>query len=52
MLGRIDAVVPAGEDRDRSGRKRRAVRRRVDAAREAGDHGEAGLAELARDALR
>jgi hypothetical protein len=51
MLGRIDAVVPAGEHRDRSGRKRRTVRRRVDAAREARDHGEAGLAELACDAL-
>jgi hypothetical protein len=51
MLGRIDAVVPAGEHRDRSGRKRRTVRRRVDAAREARDHGEAGLAELARDPL-
>ena len=51
MLGRIDAVVPAGEHRDRSGRERSAVRRRVDAAREARDHGEAGLAELACDAL-
>ena len=29
MLGRIDAVVPAGEHRDRPGRKRRTVRRRV-----------------------
>ena len=51
VLGRIDAVVPAGEHRDGAGRKARAMRGRVDAAGEARDDDEARLAEPARQPL-
>ena len=51
MLGRIDVVVAAGEHRDGAGREACAMRRGVDAARQPGDDGKAGLAELARDPL-
>ena len=37
MLGRIDAVVAAGEHRDRAGREARAMRGGIDAARQARD---------------
>ena len=42
VLGRIDAVVAAGQHRDGAGRQTRAVRGGVDAAREAGDDAETG----------
>ena len=51
MLRRINAIVPAGEHGDRAGSETRAMRRGIDAARQAGDDGEAGFAELARDPL-
>ena len=50
MLGRIDAVLAAGEHGDRPGCETGAMRRRVDAARQPGDDGKAGLAEFAGDA--
>ena len=44
LLG-IDHIDPAGHDRDRAARERPLVRAGIDAAREAGDHHEAGLAQ-------
>ena len=51
VLGRIDAVLSAGQHRDRAAGEARAVRGAVDAAGEAGGDDEAGFAELARDPL-
>ena len=51
MLLRIDVVMAAGEHRDRAGGEAGAMRRRIDAAREAGRDDEAGLAEFAREPL-
>ena len=34
MFGRIDLVMPAGEDRDGAGHETAAMRTRIDAARE------------------
>jgi len=51
MLGRIDAILAAGEHRDRSGRETCRVRGRIDAARQPRDDRETGFAELARDPL-
>ena len=51
VLGRIDPVLTAGQYRDGPAFETGAMRRRVDAARQPGDKGEAGLAELVRDSL-
>ena len=51
VLGRIDVVVPAGEHRDRAGRKAGAVGGGIDAAREPRGDDEARFAELAREPL-
>ena len=51
VLGRIDAVVSAGQHRDGAGREARAMRGRVDAARKPGGDDESGLAEFAREPL-
>ena len=48
---RIDAVMAAGEHRDRAGREARAMRGGIDAARETRDDDEAGVAEIARQPL-
>ena len=47
----IDVIVAAGEHRDGAGREARAMRGRIDAAREARSDHETGFAELAREAL-
>ena len=49
MLGRIDMVMTAGEHGDGSGGDARAMRRRVDAAREARHDHKTGFAEFARE---
>ncbi len=51
MLGRIDPVLAAGQYRDGPAFETGAMRRCVDAARQPGDNGEAGLAEFVRDPL-
>jgi hypothetical protein len=51
MLRRIDAVLPAGEHRNRSGGEACRVRRSVDAARQPGDDSETGFAEFAGNPL-
>ena len=51
MFGRIDPVLAAGQYRDGPAFETGAMRRCVDAARQPGDNGEAGLAELVRDPL-
>ena len=51
MLGRIDAVMTAGQYRHRAAVDAGAMRRLVDAAREPGGDDEAGLAEVARQPL-
>ena len=48
MLRRIDPVVAAGQHRDRAAFDRGAMRGLIDAARQARDDDEAGLAEIAR----
>jgi hypothetical protein len=52
VLGRIDAVLAAGQHSDRAGCETCLVRGRVDPAREPRHHDKARLAELARDHLR
>jgi hypothetical protein len=52
MLGRIDAVLTAGEDGDRSAGKARAMRGRINAARQTRDGGETGFAKSARELRR
>jgi len=49
ILLRIDAVLPAGEDRDGAGAHARAMRSRVDAARQSRRDDEAGFAQFARE---
>ena len=51
MLGRIDALMAAGEHRDGAGCEAGAVGGGVDAARQAGDDAVAGFAQIARQAL-
>ena len=51
MFRRIDAVLAAGEHRHGTAFEAGAVGGRVDAARQPGDDGEAGLAEIAREPL-
>ena len=48
ILRRVDDVEAAGQHRQRAGGEGALMRRGVDAAGEAGDHGEAGLAQLPR----
>ena len=50
MLRGIDPVMAAGQHRDRAASDAAAMRRLIDAAREARDDDKAGLAKLARQA--
>jgi hypothetical protein len=52
MFGRIDPVMTAGEHGNRAALDRGAMRRLIDAAREAGGDHKSGLAEIARQHLR
>ena len=52
MLGRIDAVLAAGEHGDVLVARLAAMCGRINATRQPGDDGEAGFAEFARDHLR
>lgn len=52
MLRRIDAVMAAGEHRDRAACDARAMRRLVDAARQPRNDDEAGFAKIVRDRAR
>jgi hypothetical protein len=49
VLGRINPVMAARQHRDRAARKTGAMRRRIDAAGQAGGDGKPGLAEIARN---
>jgi len=51
VSGRIEAVMPAGQDGDGTGGETRAVRGTVDAAREPRDDGKARFAEVLREPL-
>ena len=51
MFGRIDAIVAAGQHGDGAAAEARTMRGGVDAARQARDDGEAGVAEIARESL-
>ena len=51
VLGRIDAIMPAGQHRDGSGPQRRLVGARVDAPGEARHHHVPGFSQLSRQAL-